>query len=102
MLGPFSDKVNEFMEADVGMMNSVLSIMKGKRKELIFWRTLYEPGSMLSGSAPITLQTALGGVCNYLHFPCDRGSEKLIRLFTRHKQQPSPSRCVERISTDVC
>lgn len=36
MVGSFSSKVNRYVEVDVRLMNSVLSIMERKRKELIF------------------------------------------------------------------
>lgn len=35
MVGSFSSKVNRYVEVHVRLMNSVLTIMKGKRKELI-------------------------------------------------------------------
>lgn len=55
MVGPFSDKVNKHMEADVGTANSVLSRMKGKRKELNFLgSSTYGPGTVLGGSISIT------------------------------------------------
>lgn len=55
MVGPFSDKVNKHMEADVGTANSVVSIMKGKRKELKFLgNPTYGPGTVLGGSISIT------------------------------------------------
>lgn len=34
--GPFLNRVNKHITANVGMVNSVLNIMKGKKKELIF------------------------------------------------------------------
>lgn len=56
MVGPFSDKVNKHMEADVGTANSVVSIMKEKRKELKFLgNPTYGPGTVLGGSVSITL-----------------------------------------------
>ena len=40
MVGSFSNKVNRYMEADVGIMNSVFSIMK-------------EEGANISGEPPM-------------------------------------------------
>lgn len=39
LAGPFLNRANKHIAADVGMVNSVLSIMKGKKKELIFLGT---------------------------------------------------------------